>query len=97
MADKIDAADKATIENSVKETLSWLDEHPAADQADYDNKQKALEEKCRPIITKLYQSGGMPPGAGGAGGMDDEESYGAGPSASSNQGSASGPKVEEVD
>jgi len=90
---KLDASDKATIEEAVKETLAWLDDHPNADQTDYENKQQDLEKKCMPIMSKLYAAGGAGAGAG-AGFPDMDEA----PAASAPRaGPTSGPKVEEVD
>jgi L1 cell adhesion molecule like protein len=100
MADKIDAADKTTVEDAVKETLAWMDSHADADQADYENKKSELEGKCTPIMTKLYQQqggeqGGMPGGMpGGMGGMPGGFDM---PDAGASAGPAGGPKVEEVD
>jgi len=85
---KIDAADKRTIEEGVKKTLAWLDEHPNADQTDYENQQSELEKKCMPIMTKIYQTGGVPSGQG----MDDMAGNAGRPSDTT-----TGPKVEEVD
>lgn len=90
---KLDASEKATIEEAVKATLAWLDEHTQADQTDYENKQQELEKKCMPIMSKLYASGeGMPPG-----GMPDFGGMGGADAAFTGQGGSSGPKVEEVD
>jgi L1 cell adhesion molecule like protein len=90
--EKLDASDKEAVEAAVKEALAWLDDHSSADQTDYENKQKELEGVCAPIMTKLYQSGGAPGGAGDAMG-DDEGFGGAAPSAQPSK----NVKVEEVD
>jgi len=93
LSGKLDASDKSTVENAVKETLAWMDEHSSADQTDYENKRSELERKCAPIMTKLYQGGaegGMP------GGMPDMGDMG-GMGGASYGGSGAGPKVEEVD
>jgi len=63
---KLDEDDKNTIDEAVKDVLEWLDENPAADKEDYEEKQKELQKKTNPIIGKVYQ------GAGGAPGDDDE-------------------------
>ena len=63
LADKIDAADKETILEAVKESLAWIESHQSADTTDYQNEKAKLEGKCSPIMAKLYG------GAGGAGGM----------------------------
>jgi len=77
---KISAEDKKTIEEAVKKTLTWLEEHESAEAEELEEQKKALEEGTNPIITKLYQQAGGaggaggPGGAGGAGG-DDESDY----------------------
>jgi len=91
-AEKLDKSEKDAVENAVKETLAWLDEHRTADQADYDNQQKKLEDICRPIMSKIYAAGGAPPGGMPGAGMEEEDA----PPPSRPAGS-SGPKVEEVD
>ena len=95
VAGKLDAADKKTLEEKVKDITSWLDKNQTANVEDYEAKQKELEGVAMPIISKLYQGaggpggmpGGMPGGFPGAGG--------AGPAPGSS--SSSGPSVEEVD
>jgi heat shock protein 1/8 len=88
MKDKIQGADKETLESAINDTISWIESNPNADKSVYDTKLKELEDKCNPIIARLYQQaggeGGMP---GGMGGMPG----GAGASA------GAGPKIEEVD
>merc|ERR1711861_7346 len=63
MKDKIEAADRETIETAIKETTDWLDANQSAEKDEYDAKQKELEAICNPIMMKLYQ------GAGGEGGI----------------------------
>jgi len=65
---KIAAEDKEKISEAVKETLEWVESHSEADKDDYAQKLKDLEAICNPIITKLYQQHGPPPGQPGAGG-----------------------------
>jgi heat shock protein 5 len=68
VADKISAEEKEETENAVKETISWIEEHPDAEKEDFDEKHKELEKVWNPIVSKFYQSGGAP----GAGGEADE-------------------------
>merc|ERR1719326_2638970 len=56
MKDKIDAADKETIETAIKETTDWLDANQSAEKDEYEAKQKELEAICNPIMMKLYQA-----------------------------------------
>jgi len=90
--DKIDEADKSTLEGKVNEAISWLEGNPNAEVEEFEAKQKELEAVAMPIMTKIYSAGGAPdmgamPDMGGMGGA------GAAPSA----GGAGGPHIEEVD
>merc|ERR1712199_11943 len=75
--DKISEDDKKTILDAVEEGIKWNDGNPEADEEAYKEKQKEIEEVCNPIISKLYQGAGGPPGgdagAGGAEGGDEGE------------------------
>jgi len=88
--DKISEEDKTAITTKCKETLDWLDANQEASKDEFDSKQKELESVCTPIITKLYQAAGGPPGGMPTGGMPG----GAAPPPSSGAG---GPTIEEVD
>ena len=69
---------------------SWLDRNQTAEKGEFEDKQKELEKVCMPIMTKLYQAGGVPNGAGGMLG---------GPSGSAGSGGkkSQDPTIEEVD
>jgi L1 cell adhesion molecule like protein len=71
------------VEGWVQEGIDWLEQNQDAEKAEYDKKQKAYEEKIRPIMTKMYEGAGSP-GASG-------------PSESTEAPSKKGPSVEEVD
>ena len=94
--DKIDAADKESIEKAVNETVSWLDSNQMAEQDEFEDKLKELEGICNPIIQKMYAAGGG--GGGMPGGMPDMGGMGGGAGAPppSSDGGA-GPTIEEVD
>lgn len=79
---KISESDRQLIVDKCNDTISWLDGNQTAEKEEYEFKQKDLEKICNPIVTKLYQEGGMPRPPSGA----------AGPT-----GSSSGPTIEEVD
>merc|ERR1719324_1677063 len=84
LKDKISEEDKSTILGKVEETINWLDANQSAEKEEYEEKQKALEGICNPIMQKLYA------GAGGEGG--------AVPSSGAPQPEPdAGPKIEEVD
>jgi len=96
LKDKIDAADRETLEKKIEEVLQWLDGNQLAEKEEFDAKQKELEGVANPIMMKVYQAAG----AGGEGGMPGMPGGmpggfpGAG--AAGGQGGA-GPTVEEVD
>lgn len=91
LKDKIPESDRKKILDACEDTLKWLESNQLADKEEFDHKQKDLENICKPIITKLYQSAGAAGGFPGAG---------AGPTPGAHGGSASGgsgPTIEEVD
>ena len=67
-----------------------------AEKEEIEHKQKELEKVCMPIVTKLYQAGGMPAGDF-PGGMPGGPRPGAGAGAAGGKGGSSGPTIEEVD
>ncbi|ESQ29649.1 hypothetical protein EUTSA_v10023343mg [Eutrema salsugineum] len=88
IGEKLPAADKKKIEDSIEEVIQWLDGNQLAEADEFEDKMKELESVCNPIIAKMYQGAGGEPG-GPAAGMDDDE---APPSSG-----GAGPKIEEVD
>jgi len=103
LKDKISSEDRTTIENAVDTTVKWLDTNQAAAKGEFDAKMKELEGIVNPIMTKLYQSAGGAPGAGGfpgaEGGFPGGGFPGGAPGGGAPQhgGGSSGPTVEEVD
>jgi len=95
LKDKISDDDKSAVVTKAKEVLDWLDNNQTAEKDEYEDKQKELEKVCMPIMTKLYQAGGAPPG-GMPGGMPGGFP-GAGGAAPTAGGDSSGPTIEEVD
>lgn len=81
VSSKLSTDDKNMVEKSVDETIKWLDANVDASKEDYEKKQKELDEKCRPIMVKMYQQSGT--------NVD--------PSASDSSSKPKGPTVEEVD
>merc|ERR1711998_486290 len=75
LGEKISEEDKTTVLEAVEEGIKWVDANVNADEEALKEKQKEVEGICNPIISKLYQAGGAPPGAGGApeGGEDGGE------------------------
>ncbi|KAL3138507.1 Luminal-binding protein 3 [Trebouxia sp. C0010 RCD-2024] len=66
LGDKISDDEKATVKTAVDDALEWLDDNQDAEEDDYREKLKEVEDTCSPIVSAAYQAGG---GAGG----DDED------------------------
>jgi len=86
--EKISEEDLKTALSKCDEVISWIDVNQTAEKDEFDDKKKELESVCSPIITKLYQAGGMPGGP--------DPSSGAGFDGAPT-GATGGPTVEEVD
>jgi len=54
MAQNIGADDKERVSKLCRETMEWIDDHPNADQEEYEAKKRALEEQWKPIISAAY-------------------------------------------
>jgi heat shock protein 1/8 len=54
MAEKLSSDDKASLDDMIKTTISWLDNNQEASTSEYTDKQKEVEEVSRPIMMKLY-------------------------------------------
>merc|ERR1719182_431587 len=63
---KISEEDKEAVMNAVDEGIKWVDASVDADEEAFKEKQKEIEGVCNPIVSKLYQAGGAPPGGEGA-------------------------------
>jgi len=61
--------EKTTITTVSQDGLQWLESNPEADGDAIEGKQKELEAKFNPIMMRVYQQTGGPPGAGGMPGM----------------------------
>jgi L1 cell adhesion molecule like protein len=89
IADKLESGDKDRLNAAIDDAINWMDKNQQAGKDEFEAKQKELEGVAMPIMTKLYQQGGMPGGPGMPGGFPGQDQGPSGPS--------SGPKVEEVD
>merc|ERR1711998_588301 len=72
--DKIDEADRKSIEDKASEIITWIEDNEHAEVEEFEEKEKELEGIANPIMTKMYSdaggAGGMPGGMpGGMGGM----------------------------
>ena len=85
--DKIAEDDRTKLNQETDTAIRWLENNADAEAEEYEAKRKELEGIAMPIMTKMYQNGGMPDtGMGGMGGAPSSGSA-AGP----------GPHIEEVD
>merc|ERR1712209_8628 len=64
LADKLSPEDKKELQDTIDETLDWMEENPEADKEDYDEKQKEVENIANPIMRQMY--------SGGDGGEDED-------------------------
>jgi endoplasmic reticulum chaperone BiP len=88
LKDKLTGDDKTTLTTTVEDALVWLEDHPAAEKSDYDEKQKEVEEVVNPILKRAYESG-----AGGAANPGADDDF----LGEDVDGVDNGPSVEEVD
>eukprot|EP01120_Amphizonella_sp_Union-15-10_P007625 TRINITY_DN258_c0_g1_i9.p1 TRINITY_DN258_c0_g1~~TRINITY_DN258_c0_g1_i9.p1 ORF type:complete len:427 (-),score=107.31 TRINITY_DN258_c0_g1_i9:70-1284(-) len=99
IASQISEDDKKTLNDAIDGAIHWLDSNQFAEADEYEAKQKELESKCTPIITKLYQGAGGAPGGGfgGPGGFGGQGGGFGGQGSSGGSSGPSAPTVEEVD
>jgi len=60
VGDKLDDDDKQAIKEALSEANDWLDENSDASKDELEEKLKAVQEVCAPIISKIYQGAGAP-------------------------------------
>ncbi|XP_066992355.2 heat shock 70 kDa protein cognate 2 [Anabrus simplex] len=70
-AGKLTEEDKKLVQEKCAATLSWLDSNTLAEKEEYEDKLKALQKGCGPIMMKLH--GGAQQGASGGKGPTVEE------------------------
>jgi L1 cell adhesion molecule like protein len=87
---KLEASEVEEVTKAADETIEWLDSNQTATEEEFTDKQKELEGKANPIMTKAYQAGAAPGGAPGAAPGGFPGAPGAAPA-------NDGPTVEEVD
>jgi len=92
VAAKLSEDDKKQLNEILDSTLSWLDTHQSATKEELEAKQKELEAKAMPIMSKI--AGGEGGGQAGAD-FGPGSTYG-GPTGGSG-GSGKGPTVSDVD
>eukprot|EP00934_Nitzschia_sp_Nitz4_P000740 Nitzschia sp. Nitz4//scaffold54_size114964//210//2608//NITZ4_003831-RA/size114964-snap-gene-0.211-mRNA-1//-1//CDS//3329554291//740//frame0 len=55
LQDKLSEDDKTQLSKAVEDGLVWLEDHPAAEQSDYESKQKEVEQIANPIMKRAYE------------------------------------------
>merc|ERR1711920_1069394 len=68
LGDKLEADEKSTVMDAVKEGQSWLDSNAEADVDEIKQKEQEIKDICAPIMSKYYGQAG-----GGAGGEDSQD------------------------
>jgi len=56
LRDKLSEEYQSTMSTCIEDSLVWLEDHPAAEKDEYDEKQKEVEGIVNPIIKKAYES-----------------------------------------
>merc|ERR1712151_223829 len=74
LGDKLEADEKSTVMDAVKEGQSWLDSNTEADVDEIKQKEQEIKDICAPIMSKYYgQAGGGGEGGADAGSEDEGE------------------------
>uniref|UniRef100_A0A8D8WWM0 Heat shock protein 68 n=1 Tax=Cacopsylla melanoneura TaxID=428564 RepID=A0A8D8WWM0_9HEMI len=58
---KLPDADKKTVSDACSATLTWLEGNSLAEKEEFEDRLKALQQTCSPLMTKLHQAGGKGP------------------------------------
>jgi L1 cell adhesion molecule like protein len=53
-------ADLSIVENTVNDTIGWIDANKNATQEEYERKQKEVEDLLKPLLEKAYKENGPP-------------------------------------
>jgi len=54
---KLTDDESSTLNTAINDGLDWLEDHPAAEKDEYDDKQKEVETIANPILKRAYESG----------------------------------------
>ena len=87
LKDKLSGDDKSKIDDAIKESESWLDNHPSEEKSVYESKQKELENVFMGIMKNMQGAGQggqtQPEGEFNKGSVSEEDNF--------------EPKIEEID
>ncbi|EIE27137.1 binding protein 1 [Coccomyxa subellipsoidea C-169] len=71
LGDKLEEDDKEKVKAAVDEALEWMDDNQDAEEEEYKDKLKEVEDVCNPVVSAAYAASG-----GGAPGGDDDDDLG---------------------
>jgi len=89
---KLDESEKEELMKSIEDALVWLEDNPAAEKSECDEKQKEVEGLANPILKKAYESAANEAGVSSPG---DDDFMGADLDGAGDHDDE--PSVEEVD
>jgi len=75
LGDKLEAEEKSTVMDAIKEGQSWLDSNPESDVEEIKQKEQEIKDICAPIMSKYYGQAGGEGGNSGAEDGGDEGEY----------------------
>ncbi len=95
---KIPADDKKKLLDAIDDTLKWLDANINAEKEQFEEKQRALEAIGTPILQSMATAAGSSGSSGEPTGVPNfGTSTPGGPDTTTNNETASGPTIEEID
>jgi L1 cell adhesion molecule like protein len=56
---KFPEEDKKELESVIEDTIKWIDSNQLASKEEFEAKFKELEDKCMPVVSKMYQQAGQ--------------------------------------
>jgi len=57
LGSKLAPEDRKELQETIDETLEWMDENPEASKEEYDEKKTSLEHTVNPIMRNMYAGG----------------------------------------
>ncbi|ELR12960.1 DnaK family protein [Acanthamoeba castellanii str. Neff] len=54
----LEAQDRQELEEVIRDSLEWLDDHPEADRGDYEEKRQEVEQVLGPILARVHNANG---------------------------------------
>ena len=97
LKDKFSEEELATLQTELKNNEEWLESHMTEDAEIYDDKLNKMQEKCKPIMTKLYNEASSNMPTGGMPGMPPGGMPGMPPGGMPSGDTSNNENIEEVD